>query len=227
MPVCFSPPPGRFYYEKFEIPLSPPPTCYASCLMSNITCQGCGRPNCWGDDCQYCAKTCWERIDKSQNRTTLFKNNQRNVHLVTCNDNWQLWWNGKQTPPSLTPDELLLLHLAVIYEDGRTLNAYFDSVVVAAGGALSVGNLTSDDGAGNWWEAPFSGRSLRSFPDTNCHDFYTPNTTCVSRTTPSAEQQMLDYNGTIHRGYPWLTGDDSYDNVSISHIYFWVKCAQC
>lgn len=195
--------------------------------MGNVTCQDCGRPNCWGDRCQHCSSTCWERIDKSQNRTVLFTKSQTKIHTVTCNGNWQLWWKGEQSPPALTPDEALLLHLAVIYGDGRTLNAYFDSVQVTAGGALSVGNLTHDDGAGNWWEAPFTNRPLQSFPDSNCHNFYTPKTTCVSLTTPLAEQQILDYNETIYRGYPWLTGDGSYDNVSISNIYFWVRCAQC
>lgn len=158
----------------------------------------------------------------------LFVFSQKNTYRATCNGNWQLWWNGGETPPGITPNEPLLLHLAVIYGDGRTLNAYFDSVKVVANGALSVGNLTQDDGAGNWWEAPFDGRELRSFPDGNCYSFYTPNATCVSITAPPAEEQLLLYNDTIlYRGYPWLVDDDNYDNVSISAIQFWVKCVMC
>lgn len=119
------------------------------------------------------------------------------------------------------------MHLAVIYTDDSTLNSYFDSVKIMADGSLSVGNLTSGDGAGNWWEAPFDGRKLQSFTNTNCYAFYSPNNTCVSSRVPTVEDQLVQYNGTEYRDYPWLTGDEKYDNVSISKIQFWVRCAQC
>lgn len=146
---------------------------------------------------------------------------------MLCRGNWQLWWWGEKNPRS-TPDEALLLRIIIVYADGRLVSADFDSVVVKNKGTLSVGNLITDGGAGNWWEAPFAERPLRSFPSSNCRRFYTPNNTCVSLTTMPAEKQLELYNGTVlYRDYPWRTGDDSYDTVRISNIDFWVKCAQC
>ena len=212
-------------------PSSFPPTCHATCLRDNNTCGECGRPNCWGDRCQHCAGNCWRRKDITQNTTHLFSYDQKHTSKVFCNGLWErLWRAGDENnkPPRNTPNETLVLHLVIIYVDGRELVADFDSVVVKNNSVLSVGNLIADEGAGNWWEAPFSGRSLRSFPDTNCYKFYTPNDTCVSLTTMDADKQLERYNGTVlYRGYPWLTGDENYDTTRIKYIDFWMTCAEC
>ncbi|XP_063876891.1 uncharacterized protein LOC135109415 [Scylla paramamosain] len=191
-------------------------------------CNKCGRPNCWGDQCEQCASTCWKRIDKTENITKFLMDNQRFSSKLSCNGNWQLWWGKRIKVAKPTPEEALVLHLILVYTDGRELSSYFDSVAFEESGELSVGNLTIDKGAGNWWQAPFSNRPLRRLYNSNCRPFYTPNDTCVSHTTESVEEQRELYNGTVlYLGYAWLTGEQSYDNVPILHINMWVKCAQC
>ncbi|XP_045130221.1 uncharacterized protein LOC123515553 [Portunus trituberculatus] len=163
-----------------------------------------------------------------ENSTYLFKDYQKWTHKVFCNGNWQLWWGDGIETAKRTPREELVLHLILVYENKRELSSYFNSVAFEESGELSVGNLIVDEGAGNWWQAPFSNRSLRHFPDSNCRPFYTPNETCVSHTTKSMEEQRELYNGTVlYRGFAWLTGNQSYDSVPILHINMWVKCAQC
>ncbi|XP_063876893.1 uncharacterized protein LOC135109416 [Scylla paramamosain] len=196
--------------------------------MANYTCDQCGRPNCWSDRCEQCAATCWERMDKTQYSTYLFTNDQKSSNMVSCKGNWQLWWGKGISKAKHTPKEALTLRLILVYVDGRELSSYFDSVAFEKSGELSVGNLTVDEGAGNWWQAPFSSRPLRRLYNSNCRPFYTPNDTCVSHTTKSVEEQRELYNGTVlYLGYAWLTGEQSYDNVPILHINMWVKCAQC
>lgn len=121
----------------------------------------------------------------------------------------------------------MVLHVVVIYVDGRSLGAHFDMIRVDEGN-LSVGNMTKNEGAGNWWRAPFAERPLRFFPQENCFPFYTPNYTCVSNSVPPAEEQLALYNGTIKdRGFPWITGNWRYDSSPIDKIQFWITCPTC
>lgn len=139
---------------------------------------------------------------------------------------WQLWWAGKSQQITGYV-EFVVLHLIVTYADGRSLGARFDKVQVKES-VLSVGNMIRDDGAGNWWGAPFDRRPLRDFPSDNCLPFYTPDDTCVSNTVPPVEEQLDLYNGTIkYRGYPWRIGNVSYDSVHIRSIELWITCLHC
>lgn len=122
--------------------------------------------------------------------------------------------------------DYVVLHLIVSYADGRSLSARFDKVLVKES-TLTVGNMIRDDGAGNWWGAPFDGRPLRDFPLANCLPFYTPDDTCISNTVAPAEEQLNLYDGTIkYRGFPWLIGNVSYDSVHINRIELWITYPQ-
>ncbi|XP_045130218.1 uncharacterized protein LOC123515550 [Portunus trituberculatus] len=218
----------HFYYERFDGSTPYPPTCYASCFLTYNSCDECGRPNCWGDRCEQCAATCWTRKNKTENSTYIFTNDFITTFRIHCKGNWHRWWGNDVNKTRSTPQEALVLHLILVYADKRELSSFFNSFVYKESIGLSVGNLTADEGAGNWWQAPFSNRPLRHFPDSNCRPFYTPNETCISHTTESVEKQRELYNGTVlHRGFAWLTGNQSYDSVPILHINMWVKCAQC
>ncbi|KAF2368083.1 hypothetical protein FHG87_001167, partial [Trinorchestia longiramus] len=159
---------------------------------------------------QVCPRLCWELPSIQTGWVSAILWPKRTPREVTCIGDWQqINRNAKSTDIysateiELGSDSKLWLKLSVIYSNEETLVSYFDEINIVNTMSLKVGNYLGGN-AGNFWEAPFTGRRYHMDRESNClYFYYAPGNCTANGITTYKDQVELNATASIRRALSW------------------------